>query len=603
VTAPTAFHQDPDLSAQLNTVESIDRITPSSKAEMDQALEVLHAAKDKWISLELEHKIQVLDQLLQDFNHVAKEWVDLSMQGKGIPKKTFGEGEEWFNIAISNRLVRLYRKSLEEIIQQGKPSIPGPITENPNGQLSVQVFPQKTIDRLLLLGTTCQVIMPPGMTREDLLENQASAYLRGDPTGKITLVLGAGNTSFLIPGDILAKLFGDGQVVIFKPNPLNEFLGPLVEYAFRSLIEPGYMRVVYGGAEQGAYLSHHDLDDELHMTGSHHTFEAIVFGPGEEGSQRKAARTPQLKKRFTAELGNITPVIVVPGDWSESEIQTQGIKIATWLVYNAGFACPAPRLVIQSKNWPLRDQLNQAIKEAFSRVETRHAFYPGSEKLHADFVAAHPGSTLVGDPPQGHLPWTYLTDVDPADVDNICFKEEQFCSILSETALEVDSVSEFIGKAVSFVNQHVWGTLHAILIVDPKTARDPEIAAAVEQAIADLRYGTVAVNQHPAISYYIGLTTWGGFPGHDIYDIQSGTGVVNNTLMLSNPEKSVMRAPFNLSPDPFVLSTLRAHEFGAKMAAYEAEPSLRKLPSILWTVLRGPHQHVFENEWSLFPYE
>jgi hypothetical protein len=113
----------------------------------------------------------------------------------------------------------------------------------------------------------------------------------------------------------------------------------------------------------------------------------------------------------------------------------------------------------------------------------------------------------------------------------------------------------------------------------------------------------VAVNQYPAISYYIGLTTWGGFPGHDIYDIQSGTGVVNNTLMLSNPEKSVMRAPFNLSPDPFVLSTLRAHEFGAKIAAYEAKPSLRKLPSILWTVLRGPNKHVFENEWSLFPHE
>ena len=115
------------------------------------------------------------------------------------------------------------------------------------------------------------------------------------------------------------------------------------------------------------------------------------------------------------------------------------------------------------------------------------------------------------------------------------------------------------------------------------------MAAALEQAIADLKYGTVAVNQYPAISYYIGLTTWGGFPGHDIYDIQSGTGVVNNTLMLPNPEKSVMRAPFKLSPDPFVLSTLRAHEFGAKMAAYEADPALRRLPSILWTVLRGPH--------------
>jgi len=29
----------------------------------------------------------------------------------------------------------------------------------------------------------------------------------------------------------------------------------------------------------------------------------------------------------------------------------------------------------------------------------------------------------------------------------------------------------------------------------------------------------VTINQYPAISYYIGLTTWGSFPGQDIYDI------------------------------------------------------------------------------------
>lgn len=600
---PGQFQPQPGSPAQKISVQPAEEMLPSSKHEMDLALESLNASKDRWINLDLDQKILILDRLMEDFNHVAKEWVDRSLQAKRIPEKSFGEGEEWFNIAISNRLIRLYRSSLEEIKNRGRPSIPGPVRNNPNGQLSVQVFPQKTIDRLLLLGTTCQVIMPPGVAYGQLLENQASVYRQLNQVGKITLLLGAGNTSFLIPGDILAKLFGEGHVIIFKPNPINEYLGPLVKYAFRSLIEPGFMRVVYGGAEQGAYLSHHELVDDLHMTGSHHTFEAIVFGPGEQGDQRKAAGTPQLEKRFTAELGNITPVIVVPGDWSDAQVQTQGIKIATWLVYNAGFACPAPRLVIQSKNWPLRERLNRAIEDAFKRVTTRHAFYPGAEKVHAAFVNANPEATQVGDPSLGHLPWTYLKGVDAADVEHICFKEEQFCSILSETALEADSAPEFIKQAVSFVNQHVWGTLHAIIIIDPRSAKHPETAAALEKAIADLEYGTVAVNQYPAISYYIGLTAWGGFPGHDIYDIQSGTGVVNNTLMLPNPEKSVMRAPFELSPDPFVLSTLRAHEFGAKMASYEANPSLRKLPSIMWTVIRGPNKHVFESEWSLFPHE
>jgi hypothetical protein len=284
---------------------AFDPIAPSSTTEMNDALDSLERSKNQWINLGLEHKIKILDQLMEDFNHVAKDWVDLSLQAKGVPKNSFGEGEEWFNIAISNRLIRLYRSTLEEIKKQGVPSIPGPITTNLNGQLSVQVFPQTYIDRLLLLGTTCQIIMPPGINQDELLENQASVYRREQREGKITLVLGAGNTSFLIPGDILAKLFGEGHVIIFKPNPINEYLGPLVEYAFRSLIEPGYMRVIYGGAQQGAYLSHHDLVADLHMTGSHHTFETIVFGPGEEGAQHKTAREPQLNKRFTAELGNI----------------------------------------------------------------------------------------------------------------------------------------------------------------------------------------------------------------------------------------------------------------------------------------------------------
>jgi hypothetical protein len=577
--------------------DKIDPITPSTISEMDEAINQLNKSKERWIRLDIDKKIQILDQLMVDFNKAAQEWVSLSMQAKVIPENSFGEGEEWFNIAISNRLIRLYKSSLLDIKKNDKPSIPGPISYLQNGQLSVQVFPQTNIDRLLLRGTTCQIIMEPGITENNLVQSQAVIFDQPNPEGRVTLLLGAGNTSFLIPGDILSKLFNEGHVILFKPNPINEYLGPLVEYGFRSLIEPGFMRVVYGGAEQGAYLSHHPLVNELHMTGSHQTFETIVFGPGEEGAKRKAAKKPVLRKRFTAELGNITPVIIVPGNWSESDIQTQGIKIATWLVYNGGFACPAPRLIIQSKNWPHRQALNRAITEGFSRIETRNAFYPGADQIHQRFVSAHPSAMQIGDATDGHLPWTFITDVDSSDVNDICFNDEPFCSILAETALEAGSIPEFIDRAVSFVNNHVWGTLHAIIVIDPTSQKNAHISKSLENAVAGLRYGTISINQYPAISYYIGLTTWGGYPGQDIYDIQSGIGFVNNTLMFSNPQKSVLRAPFDLSPDPFVVSTRRAHEFGAKMAAYEAFPSMRQLPSIIWTVLRSPYEHVFKRNY------
>ena len=196
----------------------MDPISPSSTREMDIALDTLQGSKDRWINLDLGRKINILDQLMVDFNAVAEEWVAVSMQAKGIPKNSFGEGEEWFNIAISNRLIRLYKGALLDIQKHGKPIIPGPMTTNPNGQLSVQVFPQTNIDRLLLRGTTCQIIMEPGITPKKLVQDQASIYQQVDPAGKITLILGAGNTSFLIPGDILAKLINEGHVILFKPN-------------------------------------------------------------------------------------------------------------------------------------------------------------------------------------------------------------------------------------------------------------------------------------------------------------------------------------------------------------------------------------------------
>ena len=184
-----------------------DSIPPSSKEEMDKAISVLHANKDKWINLNIDHKIKILAQILIDFNEIAKDWVSISLQKKCAPRNSFYEGEEWFYVAIINHLIRLYKNSLLDIKNQGRPSIPGPLKTLANGQTVVQVFPQTMIDKLLLRDTTCQMYMDPDLTSDQVIENQAKIYNQENPAGKITLVLGAGNTSFLIPGDFLTKLF------------------------------------------------------------------------------------------------------------------------------------------------------------------------------------------------------------------------------------------------------------------------------------------------------------------------------------------------------------------------------------------------------------
>jgi acyl-CoA reductase-like NAD-dependent aldehyde dehydrogenase len=80
-----------------------------------------------------------------------------------------------------------------------------------------------------------------------------------------------------------------------------------MDEAFRVLIDLGFLRIVYGGAAEGSYLCSHVGVDEIHITGSDKTFDAIVFGTGQEGTKRKAERAPLLTKKLQASWGMSVP--------------------------------------------------------------------------------------------------------------------------------------------------------------------------------------------------------------------------------------------------------------------------------------------------------
>ena len=149
---------------------------------------------------------------------------------------------------------------------------------------------------------------------------------------------------------------------------------------------------------------------------------------------------------------------------------------------------------------------------------------------------------------------------------------DQFC----ETALDASTVSEFLDRAVEFANGTLWGNLAATLIVHPKSFRDPQVKAAIERAIAELRYGWVCVNFYPGIAYTLRVSPHRAFPGNEISDIQSGIGSVNNYLMLEGTQKSVFRAPFRNMREP-MLFTSKNVDFGRTLAQFEASPFFRGL--------------------------
>ncbi len=565
----------------------------SDQATMDAAVRTLQERKDAWVNVSVRERIALIDHLIHDFHALQERWVAACLQAKGLTAQSSAAGEEWATGPYATlKHLRQLRSSLSDIARYGSPRIPGPVRALADGQVVAQVFPQTNYDRIFYGGVTAEVWQQPGVTVEGLPQTMAVAY-RQKSAGRVALVLGAGNVSSIGPMDALYKLFVENQVVALKANPVNAYLGPLLEEAFRALVEGGYLRILYGDAAEGAYLCQHPGIDEIHITGSDKTFDAIVWGVGPEAAARKAAGTPLLQKRITGELGNVSPVIVVPGPWSQSDIAYQAAHIVSMLTNNAGYNCNATRVIIQREGWDRREPLLQAMRGIFRQTPARAAYYPGSHERYAAFTQAHPeaerfGAEGAGNASDGALPWTLISGLDAQATDDICFTTEAFCALFAETTLAAESVADYMDRAVAFCNQQVWGTLSATLLVHPDSLRDPAVAQAVERGIANLRYGSIGVNYWGGVSFALGVTTWGAYPGHPLDDIRSGNGVVHNALMFGQPQKSVIRAKFRLMPIPpwFATRGKVASSVFRQLADLEAQPSLARAPGIAIAALR-----------------
>jgi acyl-CoA reductase-like NAD-dependent aldehyde dehydrogenase len=563
-------------------------IQPSTQETIDDAVQALQANKQNWVTRSIQNRISIIDTIINNFVAIAPQWVASACQAKGIAEDSSLVGEEWMiGTWPILKYLRQLRQSLLDIETYGRPRIPGPVTTQPNGQVSAQVFPQTFYDRLFFRGVTAEIWMEPGVSAETLPQTQALIYQNKNHTGKVALVLGAGNVSSIAPTDLLYKLFVEDQVVLLKMNPVNAYLGPLIEESFRPLIEQHFLRVIYGGIQEGEYLCNHPGIEEIHITGSDKTFDAIVFGTGQEGTIRKAEGKPLLTKPITGELGNVSPIIIVPGPWTSGELAYQAEQIVSTLTTNAGFNCNATRVIIQHADWNQRGQLLQQIRTLMSNTPTRNAYYPGARERQQSFLQAHPEAEQLGTPGPQQLPWTLIAGVDPANTDDICFTTEAFCGLFAETSLEAASVAEYIDRAVTFANEQLWGTLNATLIVHPESMKVPAIAIAVERAITNLHYGTIGLNYWAGGSFAIGITTWGAFPGHTLQNIQSGNGVVHNALMFSRPQKCVLRAPFTVTPTPpwFITHSAAMNKLFPRLTDFEASPSIWKVPGIIGAAL------------------
>lgn len=563
---------------------NIETLSQSDEIALQTVVETVASQKSQWANTSCSARIKLLDELLESLRSVAKDWVAAGCRAKGYEIGTPPEGEEWLTgPCLVARNVRLLRDSISQIDTTGKPKLPGKPYARPDGQVVAPAFPTGLFDRILFMGFKADVWMQPDVNLDQVSETMAVAYQANQPReGSVCLVLGAGNVSSIGPMDALYKLFVENQVVVLKMNPVNEYLTEHFNIALEPLIRSGYLKIVTGGSETGKFLCEHPHIDEIHITGSDKTHDAIVYGSGAEGETQKLNRQPICKKRVTSELGNVSPVIVVPGNWSKSDISFQAQNVASMLCNNAGFNCNAVRLLVLHDQWTQKSEFLDALKKVFAGIPVRKAYYPGAADRYKRFTEHRSEVDKVGQGDSERLPWAIVRNLDPADANEICFNTEAFCCVMGETSLPGPSTSEFIANAVSYCNKNVWGSLNTSIIIHNKTRKQPAVADALDRAIADLEYGTVAINHWAGVNYGLTSTTWGAFPGHPTHDIRSGTGVVHNSYMFGRPQKTVLHGPFRPFPKPVWFSTHRnTHKLGPAFFNFQCSPSWFNLPAVL----------------------
>jgi hypothetical protein len=558
--------------------------TRTTESQLERSLKVLDAAHNRLAAASADELIGLAQACIEGTMRVSAEWVEVSSRFKGLPEKSPLRAEDVMTGPVASiRHLRLLIQSLRDIKSQGKPQLPGQPQMGQDGRLRVPVFPARGLyDGLTFQGFKVESRMLPGITADSLKQCPYGVPGRWNSKNpRIALVLGAGNVSSIPTTDAFTKLFQEGRSVLLKMNPVNESLGPVFERAYAPLINAGYLQIIYGGADVGAAAVQHELVGEVHITGSIYSHDTIVWGPpGAERDRRKRENDPLLKKPISSELGNVTPWIVVPGKYTERQLDFQAENIATSITNNCSFNCIATKVVVTSANWPDRERFLDKLQRVLNRVAPRKAYYPGALDRFARFASRSAG----GDKP----PWTLLRGMQPKESPHF-FNEESFVCVAVETPLEAESDTAFLDRAVQFANQDLWGTLAVSITLPSDFRKDPAREAALQSALSRLDYGTIAINHWSGLSFAMMSPGWGGVAGSPLDDAQSGIGWVHNTYQLDGIEKNVLTGPLTISPKPLWFTTHSNPEaVGWRLLNLYNKPSLWNLGGVLGSaVLNG----------------
>jgi len=545
-------------------------------AMMDQALAELAEGEKTWAAAGLARRRELLEQVHAATAAAAADWVRAAAGYKRLPDGSPLTGEEWLSgpYAVLTGVAALIRTI--KALEAGRSPADGyPSGTAPGGRVTVKILPHEVYDRLLLSGFSAEIWMLPGVDAAAMREQAGLGLRTPARTGGIGVVLGAGNITSIPILDVLYELYAGNRVVVLKLNPITDAMSGAFSRALAPLIDAGAVRIVTGGGDVGGYLVHHPQVAHVHMTGSALTHDAIVFGTGPQGAERKKTGTPLLDKPVSSELGGVSPTIVLPGRWSAADLRFQAEHIATQRLHNGGYNCIATQVVVLSAEWPQKEEFLARLRAVLAAAPARPAYYPGSDDRVTRACEAYPGA----EPIAGRV---LIADAGRGDD---ALTTEYFAPVLGVLELP-GSPREFLDAAVAAANDRFAGTLGVNLVAHPRTIS--ALGPGLDEAIAALRYGTVAVNAWTAVGFLTATATWGAYPGHTLAEVGSGIGIVHNALLLDQTERTVVRGPFRPLPrPPWFVTNKTAATTGRLLTGFAARPRWSALPGIFASAVRG----------------
>lgn len=71
---------------------------------------------------------------------------------------------------------------------------------------------------------------------------------------------------------------------------------------------------------------------------------------------------PQQTREVTAELGCVTPYIVCPGQWSQSDLEYHARTVVAGMTHNAGHNCVKAEVLMLDRDWSQREAFLAALR-------------------------------------------------------------------------------------------------------------------------------------------------------------------------------------------------------------------------------------------------